>query len=91
VRYEDLAADPAGVTRGILQRAAAPCLRVRLGPRRAGHQHVGAASGCVTDTGAVLASLPGTDLRWLQSPTNPLLGIADLPRIVPPQLAVASA
>jgi cystathionine gamma-synthase len=38
----------------------------------------------VTDTGAVRASLPGTDLLWLESPTNPLLGIADLPRIVPP-------
>lgn len=35
-----------------------------------------------TDTNAVLASLPGTDLLWLESPTNPLLGIADLPRIL---------
>jgi cystathionine gamma-synthase len=36
----------------------------------------------VTDTDVVLASLPGTDLLWLESPTNPLLGIADLPRIL---------
>jgi cystathionine gamma-synthase len=36
----------------------------------------------VTDTDAVLANLPGTDLLWLESPTNPLLEIADLPRIL---------
>lgn len=36
----------------------------------------------VTDTGAVLAGLPGTDLLWLESPTNPLLAVADLPRIL---------
>jgi len=36
----------------------------------------------VTDTGAVLANLPATDLLWLESPTNPLLGIADLPPIL---------
>ena len=36
----------------------------------------------VTDTEAVLASLHETDLLWLESPTNPLLGIADLPRIL---------
>ncbi len=36
----------------------------------------------VTDTAAVLAGLPGTDLLWLESPTNPMLGIAELPRIL---------
>lgn len=36
----------------------------------------------VTDTHAVLASLRTTDLLWLESPTNPLLGIADLPPIL---------
>jgi cystathionine gamma-synthase len=36
----------------------------------------------VTDSDAVLARLPGTDLLWLESPTNPLLGVADLPRIL---------
>lgn len=36
----------------------------------------------VTDTAAVLDSLPGTDLLWLESPTNPMLGIAELPRIL---------
>jgi cystathionine gamma-synthase len=36
----------------------------------------------VTDTEAVLAILPGTDLLWLESPTNPMLGIADLPRLL---------
>ena len=36
----------------------------------------------VTDTDGVLASLSGTDLLWLESPTNPMLEIADLPRIL---------
>ncbi len=36
----------------------------------------------VTDTDAVLACLEGADLLWLESPTNPTLGIADLPRIL---------
>ncbi|MBM6404797.1 aminotransferase class I/II-fold pyridoxal phosphate-dependent enzyme [Phycicoccus sp. CSK15P-2] len=32
----------------------------------------------VTDTGAVVAALEGADLLWLESPTNPLLEVADL-------------
>jgi cystathionine gamma-synthase len=36
----------------------------------------------VTDTGAVLDSLPGAGMLWLESPTNPMLGIAELPRII---------
>lgn len=36
----------------------------------------------VTDTGAVLDALDGAALVWLESPTNPLLGIAEVPRIV---------
>jgi cystathionine gamma-synthase len=36
----------------------------------------------VIDTPAVLAALQGADLLWLESPTNPLLGIADLPAIL---------
>ena len=36
----------------------------------------------LTDTEAVLAILPGADLLWLESPTNPMLGIADLPRLL---------
>ena len=35
----------------------------------------------VTDTEAVLAAADGADLVWLESPTNPMLEIADLPRI----------
>lgn len=31
-----------------------------------------------TDTGAIAAALPGADLLWLESPTNPLLDVADL-------------
>lgn len=33
----------------------------------------------VTDTDAVLAAIPGADLVWLESPTNPMLDVADLP------------
>ena len=36
----------------------------------------------VTDSEGVEAALPGADLLWLESPTNPLLSLADLPRLV---------
>ena len=36
----------------------------------------------VTDTDAVLAALDGADLLWLESPTNPLLEVADLPTLL---------
>jgi len=36
----------------------------------------------VTDTDTVLATLASADLLWLESPTNPMLAIADLPRIL---------
>jgi len=32
----------------------------------------------ITDTAAVLAACAGADLLWAESPTNPLLGLADL-------------
>ena len=35
----------------------------------------------VADTDAVLAAAEGADLVWLESPTNPTLEVADLPRI----------
>jgi cystathionine gamma-synthase len=35
----------------------------------------------ITDTEAVLAACEGADALWLESPTNPLLGIADLPTL----------
>jgi cystathionine gamma-synthase len=36
----------------------------------------------VSDSDEVIASLPGTSLLWLESPTNPCLEIADLPRLI---------
>ena len=36
----------------------------------------------VTDADAVLAALDGADLLWLESPTNPLLEVADLPALL---------
>lgn len=35
----------------------------------------------IVDTDAVIAACDGADLLWLESPTNPLLGVADLPRL----------
>jgi len=35
----------------------------------------------ITDTDATLAAARGADLLWLESPTNPLLDIADLPAL----------
>ena len=35
----------------------------------------------ITDTGATIAACDGADVLWLESPTNPLLGIADLPAL----------
>ncbi|MDT4891518.1 MAG: cystathionine gamma-synthase [Pseudonocardiales bacterium] len=35
-----------------------------------------------TDTDAVLAALPGARLLWLETVTNPLLGVADLPVVI---------
>lgn len=36
----------------------------------------------VVDTPAVLAALHETHLLWLESPTNPLIGVADLPGLI---------
>ncbi len=36
----------------------------------------------VADTDAVLAALDGADLVWVESPTNPLLEVADLPTLL---------
>lgn len=36
----------------------------------------------ITDTAAVLAALPGASLLWLETVTNPLMGVADLPPLV---------
>ena len=35
----------------------------------------------ISDTSAVLAALEGADLLWAESPTNPMLEVADLPRL----------
>lgn len=36
----------------------------------------------VSNTEEVLTALPGTALLWLESPTNPTLSVADLPRLI---------
>src|SRR4051812_5439038 len=35
----------------------------------------------ITDTDAVLTACEGASVLWVESPTNPLLGVADLPRL----------
>jgi cystathionine gamma-synthase len=36
----------------------------------------------ITDTSAVLSALDGADLVWLESVTNPLIGVVDLPTVI---------
>jgi cystathionine gamma-synthase len=36
----------------------------------------------ITDTDAVIAALPGADLLWLETVTNPMLGVPDLPALI---------
>ncbi len=36
----------------------------------------------ITDTAAVVAALDGAGLLWVESPTNPLMAVADLPALV---------
>jgi cystathionine gamma-synthase len=56
-------------TRGLLERL-----------EKEGRLHTRAVD--VTDTREVLEALEGTDVLWLESPTNPTLGVADLPEIL---------
>lgn len=44
----------------------------------------------IVDTDAVVASLSGADLLWLESPTNPLLDVADLPALIDAARAVGA-
>jgi cystathionine gamma-synthase len=45
----------------------------------------------LTDTDAALAALPGATMVWIESPTNPLLGVADLPVIATAAHAAGAA
>ncbi|MGP7961205.1 trans-sulfuration enzyme family protein [Sanguibacter sp. A247] len=36
----------------------------------------------IAETDAVAAALPGADLLWIESPTNPMLEVADIPALV---------
>ena len=36
----------------------------------------------ISDNGAVVAALDGADLLWVESPTNPMLEVADVPALV---------
>jgi cystathionine gamma-synthase len=36
----------------------------------------------IADTAGVTAACPGADLLWIESPTNPLLAVADVPALV---------
>jgi cystathionine gamma-synthase len=56
-------------TRGLLERL-----------EKEGRLHTRAVD--VVDTPDVLGQLEGADMLWLESPTNPLLGVADVPTIL---------
>jgi cystathionine gamma-synthase len=47
---------------------------------RLGRMHVRPVD--ITDTAAVLAALPGADLLWLETVTNPLMGVPDLAELI---------
>lgn len=47
----------------------------------AGRGRLGWRAVDVADTEATLAACDGADLLWLESPTNPLMGIADVPAL----------
>jgi cystathionine gamma-synthase len=36
----------------------------------------------IADTAEVVAALPGADVLWVESPTNPMLEVADLPALI---------
>jgi cystathionine gamma-synthase len=36
----------------------------------------------ITDTDAVIAALPGADVLWLETTTNPMMGVTDLPPLI---------
>jgi cystathionine gamma-synthase len=44
----------------------------------------------ISDTAAVIAALEGANLLWAESPTNPMLEVADLPRIFEAARAVGA-
>ena len=44
----------------------------------------------ISDTAAVIAALDGADVLWAESPTNPMLEVADLPRIFEAARAVGA-
>lgn len=51
---------------------------------------MGVRSVDITDTDAVTAALPGAGLLWLETVTNPLMGVPDLPALVEAAHAVGS-
>jgi cystathionine gamma-synthase len=60
------------------------CYQVTLGYAAdlAARQGVDVALVDIDDTEAVVAALPGTSMLWVESPTNPMLEVADLPVLI---------
>ena len=54
----------------------------RLLDQRAAGGHIELETVDMTDTGAVLRAVDGAALLWVETPTNPLVGIAELDRLV---------
>lgn len=71
---------PAGTVAVVPHQAYAGTVGIFDDQRRLGHLTVRTVD--IADTDAVLAALPGADLLWLETVTNPMMAVADLPAIV---------
>lgn len=73
-------AEPAGTVAVVPTDAYAGSVRLFDEQQRLGRMNVRGVD--ITDTDAVVAALRGANLLWLESVTNPLLGVPDLPSLI---------
>ena len=71
---------PAGTVAVVPHAVYSGTVRLFESQRRLGRMEVRAVD--VTDTTAVAAALPGADLLWVETVTNPLMGVVDVPAVV---------
>jgi cystathionine gamma-synthase len=71
---------PAGTVAVIPQSVYSGTVRLFDAQQRLGRMEVRPVDA--TDTGAVTAALPGADLLWVETVTNPLMGVVDVPAVI---------
>ena len=71
---------PAGTVAVVPREAYAGSLTIFDEQQRLGRMTVRTVD--ITDTAAVVGALPGADLLWLETVTNPMMGVADLPALI---------